>query len=34
VLDEFIAEDFLNPDEAWDVAEAILGKNARRLYRL
>jgi len=34
VLDEFIAEGFLNEDEAWDVAEAILAGNARGLYGL
>jgi predicted TIM-barrel fold metal-dependent hydrolase len=34
VLDEFIAESFLSPDEAWAAAEAILGDNARRLYNL
>ncbi|MBI1877388.1 MAG: amidohydrolase family protein [Chloroflexi bacterium] len=34
VLDEFIADGFLNPDEAWAAAEAILGENARYLYQL
>jgi hypothetical protein len=34
VLDEFIAEDFLSPAEAWAAAEAILGENAQRLYHL
>lgn len=34
VLDEFIAEGFLTADEAWAAAEAILNKNARRLYGL
>jgi predicted TIM-barrel fold metal-dependent hydrolase len=34
VLDEFIADDFLNANEAWAAAEAILGKNAYSLYRL
>jgi predicted TIM-barrel fold metal-dependent hydrolase len=34
VLEEFISEDFLSADEAWQAAEAILGENARELYRL
>jgi predicted TIM-barrel fold metal-dependent hydrolase len=34
VLDEFIADGFLNADEAWVAAEAILGGNARLIYRL
>lgn len=34
VLDEFIADGFLSPDEAWTTAEAILGETARRLYNL
>lgn len=34
VLDEFIADDFLSPTEAWAAAEAILAGNAQRLYRL
>jgi hypothetical protein len=31
---QFIAEDFLSADEAWQAAEAILGENARGLYGL
>lgn len=34
VLDEFIVEGFLNDNEAWAAAKAILGENARSLYRL
>jgi len=34
VLDEFMAERFLSSQEAWSVAEAILGNNARSLYNL
>ena len=34
VLDEFVAEGFLTAAEAWQTAEAILGKNAGALYSL
>lgn len=34
VLDEFIDEGFLGADEAYEVAEAILGGNAKQLYGL
>ena len=34
VLDEFVAEGLLTPDQAWEAATAILGENARRLYDL
>jgi hypothetical protein len=34
ILDEFIAEGFLGADEAYQVAEAILGGNAQQLYGL
>ena len=34
VLDEFMAERFISSQEAWAVAEAILGDNARSLYDL
>lgn len=34
VLSEFVEEGFLTGDEAWQAAEAILGGNARGLYRV
>jgi predicted TIM-barrel fold metal-dependent hydrolase len=34
VLTQMVADRFLNEDEAWRAAEAILGQNARKLYQL
>jgi hypothetical protein len=33
-LESFVADGFLNEEEAWVTAEAILGGNARKLYQL
>jgi len=32
VLDELVADSFLQEQEAWRAAEDILGENAKRLY--